>query len=201
MRRLFRRLVYLLLCGQDPRTRISVGARIRIPVPTRIRISVGARIRIPVGTEMRGMRRCGVASRRRRLRHTEPDSLCQRHRFGTRKWCLRHPEHGMLCQRHRIGNQKRCLRHPRLEALCQRHPIGKQKRRLWHTEHGTLCGKRHAPGRNAARDTRNGIRCVKSGTSARDMPLPTRSLRNVVSKAAYGQPKRRLWHTEHRTLC
>ena len=180
MRRLFRRLVYLLLCGQDPRTRISVGARIRIPVPTRIRISVGARIRIPVGTEMRGMRRCGVASRRRRLRHTEPDSLCQRHRFGTRKWCLRHPEHGML---------------------CQRHPIGKQKRRLWHTEHGTLCGKRHAPGRNAARDTRNGIRCVKSGTSARDMSLPTRSLQNIVSKAAYGQQKRRLWHTEHGTLC
>ena len=55
MRQLFRRIVYLRLCGNDAWTRISVGTRIRIWA----------------GTEMRGMCISGMASQRCHFGHTE----------------------------------------------------------------------------------------------------------------------------------
>ena len=67
MRRLFRQLVYLLLCGQGARTRISVGTRMRIPG----------------GTEMRSMCKCGVASRRRRPGHKERGIMVRNRALST----------------------------------------------------------------------------------------------------------------------
>ena len=61
----------------------------------------------------------------------------------------------------------------------------------------------HVPkaARNAAFGTRNAECSVKSGMSARETPLRARSLRNVVSNAAFAELKRRLRHTAFRSLC
>ena len=164
MRRPLRRLVYLLLCGQDPRTRISAGTRIRIWV----------------GTEMRGMRRYGVASRRRRLRHTEPDSLCQRRRFGTRNGAF-----------------------DALNTECCAKGIVLATR---NDAFDTLSPIRRAEGTDSVRGN-GGLGTLNTECHARETvsqdetPPGAHGLRNVVSEAAHRLVKRRLGHTERRMTC
>ena len=176
-------------------TRISVGTRMRIPGGTEMRqplrrlvylricetsgpycISVGTRMRIPGGTEMRGVCKSGLASRGCRPRYTEYGTLCQRRRFGPRKWCLGHTELETLCRKRRI-NPGNAAQNTQLAERCARSGMSSRdmpptthrtgnvvpkaacagtKRRLGHAEHGTLCQKRHVVTGYAAWGTQNG---------------------------------------------